>query len=292
MNISRMSFVRPVAVAVVAVGLVGCALAPSSEPAGEVAASLAAQAPASDVAVDQAVETDDDDEVVVEPDAAAAEVEPDAADEEAEPHTTESNSVLGGAIPLASTWSQPFYEQYIERDLLERPAIVAPLIGLLPDTSQMRVSDARLSAESQELLASPGVGPAALIAQAALLGSTDLVNDGSLEPLASVAATTCSFCLYRLEAGYAVHDEHAELSAPWDITLEPGAEVKELSSSQHLLVEFTGQDKGLVMRVDGDAVMVDVPAEGRFLVEMLYAQGQWWVLEVLGPGAAGQPTGP
>ena len=282
MNISRRSFVRPVAVVVLAAGLAGCGVFAPTESADEIGASRAAEVSASDVVVDEAV-SDDDDEDVVE-----SESEPEP---EPEPQATENSSLLAGAVPLDSNWSQPFYKHYVERESLESPPTVTPLIGLLPGSSQLRVSPAQLGPEFQELLTSPDVGSAAFVAQAALLGSTDLVNDGMLEPLASMAATTCSFCLYRLEAAYAVHDEQADLPGLWEITLEDGAEVQELSSAQHVLGKCTGEAKGLVMRIDGDPVMVDLPAEGRFLVEMIYSQGQWWVLEILGPAATAQPAG-
>src|SRR5690554_6641415 len=64
MNISRMTFVRPVAVAVLAVGLAGCAAFAPAEPADEIGASRSAEAPASDVVADQATAAEDDEDVV------------------------------------------------------------------------------------------------------------------------------------------------------------------------------------------------------------------------------------
>lgn len=280
MNISRMSLVRPVAVVVLAAGLAGCGVIAPTESADEIGASRAAEVSASDVGEDHAVSDDDDDDVP-EVGTAREDVVGPPVPEPTSPPSTQAATDL---VPSALEWSQPFYDDYAPRAVNELPADFSPLVELLPASSQLLVDDAQLDTQSLAVLQNPDIESAVRIAQSALLGFNIIVNDGITEPFASVAATTCFYCVHRLIAAYAVHDQGAQLPAEWKITLDDGARVAELAGPHHVLVEFTGEDNGLMYRSAGIPIMVDLPARGIFEMEMLFDEGQWWVLEVWGPG--------
>lgn len=252
MNISRMTFVRPVVVAVIAVGLAGCALVAPTESADNAAVSAAPEAPASDVAADQAVQADDDDEDVAEPD----------------------------PEPEIDDWTQAV--PVLEGDFLDlvRPSSPEPLIDYLPETSPLRNVLSNVNDYLVAEISSMTRQGAAQTARHTILGLADTLNDGTLEPVASTAATSCTFCMKVLEIAHVVHQDNDVRAEPWSLHVGLEAEAQMLSGPDHLTLKFPGEDSGLTHGQGNNVVIASVPGRTTFTAEMFFDQGQWWVLEV------------
>ena len=229
-------------------------LAPA-EPAGEVEANAIAEAPASDVAVDQAVATDDDEDVV----------EPDP---EPEPKLT------------ADDWTLDIPQREQNPDFSVRPPSPEHLVDYLPEASVLDVDDSELNAEFLTLVTSPDSEGAAATALLTFGSLVDLVNDGSAGFFAKTAAATCGYCAAKLITAYDVHDGEWELDGPWALNVDNKVDVQEVSGPDHLLLKIVGEDTLLVTTNDNQTTVSDFAGAKMFRVEMLFDQGQWWVIGV------------
>jgi hypothetical protein len=200
----------------------------------------------------------------------------------AEPSATGAPDGTDGSGAVEEDWALALAAAFEQRDPSVRPGAPQPLVGHLPEGSVLRDGAGVLRAELVSVLASPDQNSAVIVALEALAGAVELVNEGVSEPFATVATTTCSFCLHRLDTAAAIHDEGGTLPSPWVLDMSSEASIWELSGPEHLAIEFAGTDEGLIYyAADSEVpVMIDIPGTSDYQVEMLYDGGQWWVIEV------------
>ena len=282
MNISRMTLVRPVAVAVIAVGLVGCSVLSPTEPVADTSTRTVAESPAPDTTADQAIQTDDDEEDVGNDGPSDHPVLEAIRDRVAERWPGSATAPGTAPAPAAEPedWTAAVPKKDWESDSSTRPPSPSPLVHYLPESSVLRADGAKLGPPYTDSVASPEPGGAVTSAVMLIKGAAILVNDGSLEYFSPVAAATCIYCLGKLRAAYDIHDGGAVQDQPWALDISTEAKVQELSGSDHLLLEFEGEENSLVYRIKNQTILTDFEGRKIFRVEMLFDQGQWWVIGV------------
>lgn len=258
MNISHRTLFRPVVVAVVAVALAGCVAVSPTEPGGGPSSDSVAAAAQTDVTVAEEAQLDDDDDEVDGPG---------------------SGDVDGGGA-IDTEWAFTIPVRDWDTDLSIRPPSPEPLVDHLPDTSVLRAGEPQLSPRFEQLLSSPGSEPAARVAMATIKATAHLVNDGYLWEFAPAAASTCGYCLLRLLAAQEIHEGSGEQYEPWAVDFGTGAAVWELSGADHLMIEFSAQQSLLTYEIGNRTQILDGAGPHTYQVEMLFDEGQWWVLAV------------
>lgn len=254
----KKTFARPLAVAVVAAGLAGCALIPPTDTAHDTSAPPATPAasgelaPAQEAAVDQALSSGDEDEDVVDP----------------------------PADQPSDDWMLSVPERPTPIDFTVRPEPPTPLVEYLPASSVLSIDPGGYDPGYMELLSKPDFQSAVFVAQIMLTGTAEMVNYSTADYFAPVVASTCRYCLSKLHTASVLHDGTAVADGPWELLHDTKADVTELSSTEHISVEILGAENMHVYTDGNQTYMGDAPGEKLFHLEMLFDQGQWWVLGV------------
>lgn len=262
MNPLRKTLVRPVAVAALAVGLAGCAwLSPAKTVTGT-DTSPPPQESAPQTLGEDAAAADDDEE-----DVAGAHV------------AAELEMDLSGPEWLSDL---PPREPY--RDFTVRPPSPEPLFDYLPASSVLHNQAFSENEAFDQARTQRDYGGALATAQLALIGAAHLVNNGNAALFAPIVAATCAYCQGKLSAAYSVHDEGWVLDTPWALALDSGLEgavdVQEISGPDHLTLWITGEEEVFVYSKENRTIVHGSAGAKIFNLEMLFDQGQWWVMGV------------
>ena len=185
---------------------------------------------------------------------------------------------------LADHWTLGVDAAWLPNDVTVRPPAPTPLIDYLPADSTLDFEgDTR--PEFEQALVSDDLDAAAGLAMSMLTGAVVLVNEGRGPEFGRLAAASCGACMDQLSAAYDIHVGDGSLSAPWAPAITSQIVSGELTGPDHVLVQIDVEvDGGMLIYESrpGAVHVLGAPTYGFWQVEMLFEDGRWWVVDILG----------